>query len=140
MRPDIKRTSELYFCDRLRTSITDVLVIPLNGGDQDFDAIDVEPPFIVISVNEAEKMFDQESTWLIKGIAQVISHSGETSIPDHAELSRTVYAQLGALAPSANLPPNFAFHGISIDRVRNSVDEESACRAEIIEFTAGVGG
>jgi hypothetical protein len=142
MNPEIKRQTELFLCLALKRALPAYTFVPSEGGGLTADSTELEPPFVVLAMGNAQKVMAQEGTWRMAGTAQVITHIGDTRVTDHARLVRAVYAALESLSPGADGPhlPNFAFHGIDVAGLREATDEASKAHADIIDFTCGVGG
>lgn len=140
--PEIKRQTELFLCRRLKLVLPDYVFVPSGGGGETTDSFEIEPPFIVLAMGDAEKTLAQEGTWLMRGTAQVITHIADTRAGDHALLVRAVYAELEAIAPVSTDPdfPGFSFHGIDVSGIREAQDEASKAHADIIDFSCGCGG
>ena len=138
MGADINRTCEVHLCDRLRLVLPDITFLPFTGFGLNDEAI--EPPYVVILVGSAEKTLVQESTFLIQGTAQIISHIDDTESEDHAQMVRDVYRALGNL--SASQASDFVFHGIDITSLSDSeyTGKGDSVHADIIKFTVGVSG
>lgn len=138
MTPDIKRATELYIVDQLSLAVPGHVFVPFTGGSRTTGAVEIEPPFTVVSVSDANKVMATEGTWFCIGKAQVITARVEASSEEHAELARQVYAALSNIQPF--ISADFAFHGIDIDDMTTADDEASQAHADVISFTAGVGG
>lgn len=137
--PDIKRQCELYIVGKLQAALVDVTVLPFTGGSSTSGATEVEPPFVVITIGPAERTMATEGTWLCPGLAQVITHFAEATSEQQSELSRRVYAALSDSVPT-QADATFSFHGIDIQEVTYSDDEDKEFHADIIRFVAGAGG
>lgn len=135
---DIKRATELFLCGKLSAAVPSHQFVPFHGGGENIDAESMEPPFTVVMLDDAERTHGNEGTWICHGNIQTITHSKETSVTVHSELSREIYAALDSIPPSHT--SDFAFHGIDIGKVSTSEEESLQCRANIIGFTCGVGG
>jgi|694.fasta_scaffold00471_85 hypothetical protein len=138
MGADINRACEVHLCDRMRLALPDITFLPFTGFGLNEEPI--EPPYVVILMGTAEKTLVQESTFLIPGTAQIISHIDETESEDHAQMVRDVYKVLGAL--SSTRESDFIFHGIDITNLSNSDYEGKgdSAHADVIHFTVGVSG
>ena len=139
MKPEIKRATELFLCGKLKEALPGLTIVPYSGGDSGNDAFEVEPPLVVVSINEAEKMYNQESTFLGKGTCQVITHNLETNSNDHSKLARRVYVALDSIAADSS-NPDFAFHGITVDDQKMTEDPGGQLSADLISFKVGMGG
>ena len=137
--PDIKRQTELYLCRKLMAALPGRTFVPFSGGDETHDSFDIEPPFGVIAVTEAEKTCPTESTWQVSGTAQWVTHITEATSPEHSQQVREMYSALGSLPPDSS-DSAFSFHGIDVDHVDMTEDDKSRARAGIVKFAAGVGG
>jgi len=135
---DIKRRTELHIVNRLKAAVPDHNFVPYTGGSESTDASDIEPPFTVVSILDANRTMATEGTWICDGTVQVISHRKEMTSTAHSTLTRSIYSTL------SNLPPyidgEFAFHGIDVVDMGTAEDDESQAHADVIRFTAGVGG
>lgn len=138
MIPDIKRATELYIVDKLTLAIPGHLFVPFTGGSRTTGAVEIEPPFTVVSVSDATKVMATEGTWLCIGKAQVITARVEATSEEHSELARQVYAALSNIPPAAGA--EFSFHGIDVADMTPADDEAAQAHADVISFTAGVGG
>lgn len=138
MTPDIKRRTELYIVDKLKIAIPTHDFVPFTGGSQTTDAIDIEPPFTVVSITDATRTMATEGTWICVGTLQVVTHRAETTSEAHSELTRSIYAALAAIPSYADA--SFSFHGIDIADMTSADDDASQAHADIVSFTAGVGG
>lgn len=143
--PEIKRQTELFLCGKLKDALPNYLFVPAKGGGSTGDATELIPPFAVVATSSAEKTLAQESTWLVTGTVQIVTHVDDTKSPDHAALVRAVYAALGSVAAAVYGPkdlrfPDFSFHGIDVAGMREAQDADLSAHADIIDFTCGVGG
>lgn len=138
-QPEIKRATELFICSKLAALLPATNFQPFTGGTISDDAQELEPPFAVVAVSAAAKVLGTEGTWQCQGTVQVITMQSEATSEAHAELVRTIYAALADLAPD-DTDPNFSFHGIDIGQMRSTQDQTLRAHADVIDFTAGVGG
>jgi len=136
MALDIKRTTETYLCARLTELVPGHTFYPFSGLAS---GQNIEPPFTVISISEAERAMSTEGTWIAQGTAQVVSHSAEATSDAHSANSREVYAALGNLPPEP-MAGAFTFHGLDITGTTTKQDSESEAFADVINFAIGVGG
>jgi len=134
---DPKRATEIFLCEKLSAAVPGHQFVPFHGGGTNIDPSEMEPPFTVVMLDDAERTHATEGTWICNGNIQTITHSKETSIQAHSELSRAVYAALASIPSSYT--SDFAFHGIDISKVSTSEEESLQCRANIVGFTCGVG-
>lgn len=139
MIPDIKRYTEMYLVDKLTAALPGNLFVPFTGGSRTTGAVDIEPPVTVISISNATKSMATEGTWICAGKAQVITHRAESTPEEHAELARQVYVVLAGLPPEI-ISGEFTFHGIDIEDSTPTDDDAGQAHADVISFTAGVGG
>ena len=134
----IARKTELHICKKLREAIPGITVIPFHGGGETDDAFETEPPFAVVAVSSAEKMMGTESTYLVDGSVQWVTHLSETTPQNHAQGAKAVKDALNELIAASE--SDFAFHGIDISTEERAEDQSSRARADVIRFKAGVGG
>ena len=139
MITDIRRATELHICERLMTALPGMKFVPFSGGDRGHDSFDIEPPFGVVAITEAEKTCPTESTWQVSGSCQWVTHITEATSPEHSAQFQQIYKTLGALTPRST-DPLFSFHGIDVDHAEMTEDDKSRARAGVIRFAAGVGG
>ena len=99
MSEGIKRMAERHLCARLTGLVPGMLFLSMSGGGENEDAVDIEPPFTVITVNEAEKRLTQHGVWKIQGSAQLVTHMQEATPTFHSELARVIYSALANLEP-----------------------------------------
>lgn len=138
MTPDIKRKTELYIVAQLALALPNEVFVPFTGGSENLGAVELEPPFTVVAVRDAQKTMATEGTWFCIGNVQVITHFSEATSQQHSELARSIYKALDNITIQAD--PAFSFHGIDIAGMAYAFDEDESAHADIINFTCGVGG
>jgi hypothetical protein len=138
MTPDIKRKTELYIVTKLLIALPSLQIVPFTGGSASMGAVELEPPFTIVAVRDAQKAMSTEGTWYCTGNVQVITHSSETPSEQHSELARQIYAALDNIPTQAD--PDFSLHGLDIQGMAYAFDDTESAHADIISFTAGVGG
>ena len=89
----------LFLCLALKRALPAHTFVPSEGGGLAADSTELEPPFVVLAMGNAQKMLAQEGTWRMAGTAQVITHIGDTRVT--ARLVRAVYAALESLSPGS---------------------------------------
>jgi len=120
---DIKRRTELHICSRLSTLVAGgYKILPMTGFGVNDDERTLEPPFIVVSINSAEKTHDQYSIYSCEGAVQIVTHADEVGSEEHAALVRAFTDGLNR-AGTAELG-GFTFSGLSITGA-DAADEES---------------
>ena len=135
----IQRKLELFLVTKLAAAVSGHSFYPYHGGTAFANMTEIEPPFSVVAVVDAEKTMQQEGTWLCTGTLQILAHAAETNSQAHAALSGQIYGALDEIAAEIQ-DAGFSFHGLDITGMSSSTDSESACYADIIKFVAGVGG
>lgn len=142
---EIKRLFERYLCKKLSYEITGHKFLSMNGGNEeggdelaDAESEDLEPPFTVVSVNEAQKMMAQFGHWRVQGTVQLVTHIDEMTPVVHSKFARLIYHVLVNLQPE--VVDGLAFHGIDVTDSRSVDTSEQSARVDVIEFTAGIGG
>lgn len=138
MIPEIKRQVELFLVDRLKAALPLQEFVPFSGGDLLSGPEEIEPPFTVIAITEAEKTMATEGTWLCRGTAQVITHHTEVTAQKQAEMAREVYKALDNIGAYSNGP--LSIHGIDISSMTSATDDQLGVHADVISFTLGAGG
>lgn len=138
MKPDIKRQVELFVVSRLSIALPDQKFYPFTGGDAINDASEIEPPFTIVAITDAERTMATEGTWLCRGQIQVVTHHAEASAQAQAVMAREVYKALDNIG--AYTDGNLSIHGIDIEGMRSTSEETLSVRADIISFTVGAGG
>ena len=139
MVSDIKRKTEIFICDFLSNAISTHSFVPFTGGSNSQDAGEMEPPFTVVVISEAERTHAQAGTWIVRGTVQVITIASESTSAAHSTLVRNIYQALGNIRSDAT-DPLFSMHGLDISKMTSAQDGESHAHADVISFTAGVGG
>lgn len=134
----IKRMVERYLCGKLGAKMPGHLFLAMSGGGEHEDAVDVEPPFTVITVNSAEKVMSEHGVWTIQGSAQTITHMGEATPTVHSQLSRVIYEALANIQPEAG--EKLILHGIDVTGHRSTEEAGEKIRVDAIDFVAGVSG
>lgn len=133
---DIRRATEEYICAQLRPAVPTHNFVPYNGID---NAGNLEAPFTVVYVGDATATYQTESTWIVQGTVQIVTDASETLSEDHATLVKSIYATLKNMQPFVD-GINFTLHGIDVSDIKSATDQESHAHADVISFTAGVGG
>lgn len=140
MIADIKRATEVYICEKLsQTVIPPHTFVPFTGGSEFADAAQLEPPFTIVAIDDAQRTHAQDATWICKGTVQIITHANESTSRQHAELVRSIYVAVAAIDTDAS-DPLFSFHGLDIDKMRSAQDSEENMHADVIDIVVGVGG
>jgi hypothetical protein len=134
MSEGIQRLMERYICEKLTEAIPTHSFLSMGGGTDDEDAEFIEPPFTVISINQAESQITNGNAWLAQGTAQVITHMSEATPTEHSQLARFVYDALEKLQPEIH--ERLTFHGIDIVSSRSEKEQDEKIRADVIDFTA----
>jgi hypothetical protein len=138
MSNEVKRKGELLLCMALHSIVPEHRFVPYKGGTQNSEEEEMEPPFTIVNIENAEKNHPFLKVYQCSGAVQVISHSAESSSVVHAELVKRVSDALISLQPHNGC--DCVFHGLDVSSTRSAVDSESECWADIIEFTAGFTG
>jgi hypothetical protein len=150
MSAEAKRKAELFLCARLTTAVTGQVFIPWKGGSDITDETEMEPPFTIVGISNAEDRFRHPglATYLCTGNLQIISHSAEATTREHAAVVKLIHDALKditALAEDADftlegtdIATGFCFNGLDITAMRTAEDEENQVWADIIDFTMGV--
>lgn len=138
MTTDIKTLVERLVCAKLLEAIPNQKFLSMNGGTEIYDAEFIEPPFTVVTINEAEKVLSQQGLWLVQGSVQVVSHMDEWNPQEHAEFSRMVYHALSGIESAVGV--GVRVHGLDVTDSKHKEEETENARIEVIDFTAGVTG
>jgi hypothetical protein len=132
---DIKRLTEIYLCDKLAAA-TGGRFFPFSGFGLNEE--NLEPPFTVVAISEAEKRFAQANIWHMTGTIQVITHADEATSEEHSEMVGVIYDALNNI--NIEKSDAFIFHGLNITNTRSSQDEGRQAHADIIDFACGATG
>lgn len=138
MSDEIRRKTETYIAGKLRLAVPTINSVSMNGGEASGDAEPIEPPFAVVTVNEAEKIMTQSGNFAVSGVVQMVTHMDEHTPSEHSVMARQIYAALADIQPE--VAGDFLFHGIDVGDLRGSEDSSLKARVDNISFTAGVGG
>lgn len=139
MSIEIKRRAELYLCGRLATAVPAHAFIPYKGGGYETAESEIEPPFTIVGINEADKVHPLQPVFQCQGSLQIVSHSAEATSVQHAALVRSIYEALEAIVTGQRDDVDFTFHGIDITSTESASDEENEVWADIIRFNTGMG-
>ena len=134
---DIKRRTELHICNRLGTLVAGgYKILPMTGFGVDSDERTLEPPFIVVSINTAEKTHEQYSMYSCEGAVQIVSHSEEVGGESHAVLVRAFTDGLNRVGTAE--ASGFTFSGLSITDTSSSSNESNEAYVDKLTFNCGV--
>jgi hypothetical protein len=138
MSADIKRDTELYLMHALQAALPNYKIYPMHGGDEETPAAEIEPPFVVVAVGDANKRVQRSDVYMAVGTVQVISMIQDSTSQDYATMVSNVHHALVNIPPGAT--DEFRLHGIDIRDHRSATDETQHAYADLIDFQAGVSG
>lgn len=137
MSYDIKRRTELHICNRLTALVAgDRKILPMTGFGTNADERTLEPPFIVVSINNAEKTHDQYSIYSCDGVVQIVTHADEVGSEEHAMLVRAVTDGLNRVGTSEQT--GFTFSGLSITGTDTADEGSHQCHLDKLAFKCSV--
>jgi len=134
---DIKRRTELHICSRLGTLVAGgYKILPMTGFGVNSDERTLEPPFIVVSINTAEKTHEQYSIYSCEGAVQIVTHGDEVGSEAHAVLVRAFTDGLNRVGTAE--ATGFTFSGLSITETNASSNESNEAHVDKLTFNCGV--
>ncbi len=143
---DIKRSFETYLARRLSSAINGLKFYASKGSteeDAQATAGTIEPPFGIISVNEAEEIATGSNVYALDGVVCIITHLQESGPGEHSQWVKQVKNELDNLNsechPTSLTPPGFdlTIHGIDVAFSKYSQSQEDLAQADTLAFTAG---
>ena len=133
---DVKRLTELFLVKRLVAAVPTMPFYPMTGFGKDNPELD--PPFVVVAVDDPAKMFSTQETYQGSGTIQIITHSQDTTAEDHSAIVKAVYDAFVQIQPGTDT--DYIFHGQDISGMRYADHPESQCHVDQIDFSWGATG
>ena len=135
---EVCRKSERYIAGKLSAIVGGSMpFLSLIGGGESDDAVEVEPPFVVVGVNNARND-TYLNVFFLQGAVQVVTHMSEYTPSAHSALANSVEEAIRQM--EAEVIPGFHFNGIDISATRFVENSDEKVRVTAIDFTAGVCG
>ncbi len=138
---EAKRKCEMLFVRLLTALLPDQVFLTEKGGDDDAtddpkaDANDLtDPPYIVVGINELERMLPKEDTWAGEATFTIVNSIKDAKSAAHSRLVDQVEAALNQIDRGVYGADGVVLHGLDLMTCENTSGEDSyadVLRAEL---------
>ncbi len=144
---EVKRKAELFVCAILSAALPGHRFLPAKGGsepdgqnDTAGKSVEVEVPFTVVAVLEAEDMIPGENTWLLTMAATYVTHIDDTVPAEHSKAVRAIQDVLRELPRGYYGAQQMIIHGADVQSITEVEDEKKKSHGDVITFAVGCSG
>lgn len=141
---DIKRRIELYVVGILRGVFSGWTIVPSKGGDDTAqaagsgDAAEVEPPFILVQVQECAELLPDPPTHQALVKVAYFSRLTATTTPQHSAAVGAIGAALRALPRGYYLSTDLTINGIELQKPEEIRDDGQDLHGDVFSVALGV--
>ncbi len=135
---EIKRRIELYVVGILRGLLAGWTIVPSKGGDDEEDAQEVEPPFVLVKVTGCEQVLDDPPTHQVALKVAYFAHMSETTSPAYSGKVGELQAALRVLPRGYYASTDLTINGVSVEKPDEIRDDEQKIAADVFEMAMGV--
>lgn len=137
MSDEPKRRIELYVVGILRGALPDWTIVPSKGGDDEADAEEVEPPFVLVRVTECEQVLDDPPTHQAVAKVAYFSHMDDATTPAHSAKVGELATAVRALPKGYYVSTDLTINGTDVQRGDEVRDDQQNIHGDVFVVDLG---
>lgn len=129
---------ELYLVGVLRGLLPGFDIVPMQGGDDESDSDEVEPPFLLCKVLDCPQVMDHPPTYQVTAKLGWFSQTDDTTVPQHKEKFDQVKAAANRLPAGYYESTDITINGVTINGTDEVRDDPQNVRGSVVVLAIGV--
>lgn len=135
---EVKRASELSLATLLTEAIPGSTFYVSKGGTETGGTTKPVPPFGVVWIDDAQRMFSYVDVYYLRGSVVWITRAEQQDVAEHSDAVKQIYQAMLQIGSGIDDAHNLAIHGVDVDTVNEFSDTERLAHGDVISFTMGV--